>query len=358
MVNRTTYTKILWPVCLALVLLASCKKDNSRNPFDPNAPKPTKPVARPGSLGIVGDSTDVKTSTAAGLVIMGGGTDVDAAIKWMIARSGGGNVVVLRATGTDAYNAYIKGLGTVKSVETLKIDSRKLADDATVAHIVRNAEMLFIAGGDQADYVGYWKGTKVMAAINYLLNEKKVPVGGTSAGAAILGNYYFAADKGGLESADALANPYNTRVSLGKDDFLKAAFMQNVITDQHFSQRGREGRAAVFLARIMKDWTKTPYGIAVDEKTAVCIDANGIAEVLGTNKAFFLKTDAAKQPEVIESAKAVTWNQAGKAIQVAAITATATDNKFNMVTFEPHNSAAAAKYWWSVVNGTWAQAAL
>lgn len=341
----------------AIALFTSCRKDNTPNPFDPNAPKPTKPVERPASINIVGDTADVTTSTQAGVVIMGGGADVDAALKWMIARSGGGDVVVIRATGTDAYNAYIKGLGTVNSVETLKIDSRKLADDARVAHIIRNAEMLFIAGGDQADYVGYWKGTKTMAAINYLLAEKKVPVGGTSAGAAILGNYYFSAERGGVESADALANPYGQRVSIGRDDLLKAPFLQNVITDQHFTQRDRKGRSAVFLGRIMKDWNKTPYGIAVDEKTAVCIDANGMAEVLGTNRAFFLKTDGSKKAEVFEDGKPVTWNNGGKAIEVTAIAGTATNNRFNMTTFEPASTAGWEKYWWSVVNGNWSQSA-
>lgn len=349
--------KIFRYLFAATVLFASCSKNNTPNPFDPNAPKPTKPVARPASMGIVGDSTDVKTSTSAGVVIMGGGADVDAAIKWMIARSGGGDVVVIRSTGTDAYNAYIKGLGTVNSVETLKIDSRKLADDAGVAHIIRNAEMLFIAGGDQADYVGYWKDTKVMAAINYLLTEKKVPVGGTSAGAAILGNYYFSAERGGLESTEALSNPYGQKVVVGKEDFLRTPFLQNVITDQHFSQRTRQGRSAVFLGRIMKDWNKTPYGIAVDERTAVCIDANGIAEVIGTNRAFFLKTDGSKKAEMFEDGKPVTWNNQGKSIEVTAIAGTATNNKFNMTTFEPANTADLEKYWWSIVNGNWSQSA-
>jgi hypothetical protein len=35
---------------------------------------------------------------------MGGGTDVDAAFQWMCQRSGGGDFLVIRATGTDAYN--------------------------------------------------------------------------------------------------------------------------------------------------------------------------------------------------------------------------------------------------------------
>lgn len=348
--------KIIYPLSIALVLLVvSCDKNDTPNPFDPNAPKPTKPEGRTGSIGILGEVADVQTTTKSGVVIMGGEADVDAAFRWMIERSGGGDVVIIRASGTDAYNPYVKGLGNVNSVETLKIDSRKLAEDDGVAQIIRNAEMLFIAGGDQSDYTGYWKGTKVMAAINYLLTEKKVPVGGTSAGAAILGNYYFSAERGGVDSPEALANPYAQRVMIGRDDFLKVPFLQNVITDQHFSQRDRQGRSVAFLGRIMKDWTKTPYGIAVDERTAVCIDETGMAAVLGANRAFFLKTDAAKVPETFSTNTPITWNHDSKAIEVSAISATASGNKFNMNTFEPASTSGLEKFWWSVVSGQWSQ---
>lgn len=68
---------------------------------------------------MVGNQNDVATSTTAGTVLMGGGTDVDAAFQWMIDRSGRGDFVVIRTTGTDAYNSYIKSLGQVDSVATL-----------------------------------------------------------------------------------------------------------------------------------------------------------------------------------------------------------------------------------------------
>ncbi|MBE8719251.1 cyanophycinase [Sphingobacterium pedocola] len=336
-----------------LAFFASCDRKEIPNPFDPNAPKPTKPEGRTGSIGIVGEVADVQTTTKSGVVIMGGGTDVDAAFRWMIERSGGGDVVVIRSSGTNAYNPYIKGLGNVNSVETLLINSRRLADDDGVAQIIRNAEMLFIAGGDQSDYTGFWKGTKVMAAINYLLTEKKVPVGGTSAGAAVLGNYYFSGERGGVDSEEALVNPYATKVALGRDDFLKTPFLQNVITDQHFSQRNRQGRSVVFLGRIMNDWSKVPQGIAVDERTAVCIDEEGMATVLGANKAFFLKTDATKTPEIFSANTAVTWNHGSAAITVSAISATVSSNKFNMKTFEPENTTGLEKFWWYVVAGSW-----
>ena len=344
--------KYVWIIGVLFVLV-SCGDKELPNPYAPGAPKPIPSVARPASLGIVGDTIDVKTTTKAGVVIMGGGTDVDAAFKWMIERSGGGDVVIIRSSGTNAYNEYVNRLGKVNSVETLLINSRKLADDDRVAAIIRNAEMLFIAGGDQADYVGYWKDTKVMHAINYLLTDKKVPVGGTSAGAAILGNFYFGAERGGVDSDEVLLNPYNSKIALGKEDFLKVPYLNNIITDQHFTQRNREGRLLVFLSRILKDWNKPANAIAVDERTSVCIDDKGMAVVFGANKAHFLKTDLSKMPENIKDGSSLTWDHNGKAIQVYAVSGTLSNNQFNMISFLPQNETAYDINWWSVVDGIW-----
>ncbi|MCO5287248.1 MAG: cyanophycinase [Chitinophagaceae bacterium] len=344
--------KYILSLFLFVFFLAGCKKDDDFNPFTPRNPDPVNPTTtRPASIGIVGDTADVTKTTSGGVVIMGGGADVDAAFRWMIARSGGGDAVIIRASGTDAYNPYVNRLGSLNSVETLKIDSRKLAEDDGVARIIRNAELLFIAGGDQSDYTGYWKGTKVMDAINYLLTVKKVPVGGTSAGAAILGNFYFSGEKGSVVSSAALTNPYGSDILLYNGDFLRAPFLQSVITDQHFTQRDRQGRLVVFMGRIMKDWGKTPSGVAVDEATAVCIDDAGMAEVVGSNKAFFIKAFSDKAPETFTSNTPVTWNWSGQALRVSAVSAKAAGNKFNMVTFEPESTNGLTRSWWSVNTG-------
>ncbi|GAA3942680.1 hypothetical protein GCM10022209_42680 [Chitinophaga oryziterrae] len=84
---------------------------------------------RPASAGIIGDTADIQTPVKGGFVLMGGSTSVDDAFKWMLERSGGGDVVILRATGTDAYNSYIDELGKSNSIETLKIDSRNMANN-------------------------------------------------------------------------------------------------------------------------------------------------------------------------------------------------------------------------------------
>ncbi|RFS21072.1 cyanophycinase [Chitinophaga silvatica] len=316
------------------------------------APKAKIVAGRPASMGFIGDTADVVTPTKGGVVLIGGGGNVDGAFRWMIDRSGGGDVVVLTASGNDGYNIDIDSLGKVNSVETLNITSRELANNDTVAHIIRNAEMLFIAGGDQSRYMNQWRGTKVNEAINYLLREKKVPVGGTSAGCAILTGWYYSGENGSAVSDSVLANPYADLVTVYNNDFLHAPFLEGVISDQHYLKRHREGRHVTFMSRIIKDAGIYPKGIAPDEKTAVCIDENGMATIYGVSKAVFLTTSNDKAPEYCEKNRPLEWNHAGTAIKVYEIQGSADGNgTFSVADFDPAKATGGNWYWWWIENG-------
>jgi len=275
---------------------------------------------------LTGDAADVNTSPLGGLILMGGSTDVDAAINWFLQRANGGDVVVIRATGADGYNSYMYNMVTVNSVETIIIDSRAKSGLATVTDKIRNAEALFIAGGDQWDYVNYWKDSPTEDAINYLLNTKKVTVGGTSAGLAIMGAAYYSAQTGSVTSAQALSNPYHKYITLGSNDFVSASNMQNTITDSHYTQRDRQGRHITFMARLMKDWSYANVkGIGIDEQTAVCIDQNGMGKVYGINNAYFMK-NAGLGAETCTASTPLTWNRNGIAVSTYKITGSNTGN--------------------------------
>jgi cyanophycinase len=319
---------------VACTLAMACSKEKISVQEVPDAKKQANAVPSvTASLGITGDAADVTTVTEGGTVLMGGGTDVDAAIQWMIQRSGGGDFVVLRATGTNGYNSYIYGLGTVNSVETILIDSRTGANDPAIEAKIRNAEALFIAGGDQANYYNYWEGTKVEDAINYLRNTKKVPIGGTSAGCAIMGKIYFTAVNGTITTAEALANPYNSKLTLQRDNFINNPYLNNLITDTHFNNPDRRGRLITFMARMSKDYAIVPRGIGVDEATAVCIDKSGYAKVYGSGIAFFLTQHTTTGvPERCISGSSLDWYRAKQAIRAYKITGSTTGNgNFNMV---------------------------
>lgn len=312
---------------------------------------PTVP-GRPASIGIIGDTADVTTPVKGGVALIGGGGNVNGAFQWMIDRSGGGDVVVLTASGNGDYNYDIDSLGKVNSVETLNITTRELANNDTVANIIRNAEMLFIAGGDQSRYMNQWRGTKVNAAINYLLQEKKAPVGGTSAGCAILSGLYYSGEGGSAVSDSVLANPYDSLVTLYNNDFLHAPYLSQVISDQHYVKRGRAGRHVTFMSRIVKDHGIFPRGIAPDEKTAVCIDETGMAKVFGVSKAYFILSDSLKKPELCEPGQPLEWNHNGEALKVYEIQASATGNgSFQVTDFDPAKASGGTWYWWWVEKG-------
>jgi cyanophycinase len=258
----------------------------------------------------LGNSQDVQTKPDAGTAMMGGGKDLDEAFRWLCNKGNDGDFLILRATGDYDYNPYVKGLCKANSVATLIVPDRQAAEDPKVAEIIRQAEVVFIAGGDQANYVRGWKGTPVEEAINADIAQGK-PIGGTSAGLAIEGQFVYGClkdkpDDKDLASTDVLPNPYFDRITLVKD-FLKVPHLENLLTDSHFAKRDRMGRSLGFLARIMQDgWSRSPREVAIDEKSAVLVEGDGKAMVVGTGKgAYFMQP--AEKPEVCKDGVALTF---------------------------------------------------
>src|SRR5580704_4079960 len=97
----------------------------------------------------LGNPTRVAGTPRPGFALMGGGKDLDEAFRWLCERAGGGDLLVLRATGDDDYNPYIQKLCKLNSVATLIVPSRAAAADPFVERTIRHASALFIAGGDQ-----------------------------------------------------------------------------------------------------------------------------------------------------------------------------------------------------------------
>lgn len=243
----------------------------------------------------IGSTKNVRPATLAGYALMGGGADLDDAFRFLCEQSGGGDFLVLRAAGAADYNDYVHGLCKTNSVATLIIPSREAASDRKVAQIIRDAEVIFIAGGDQARYINFWQGTALENAVNEHIAAGK-PIGGTSAGLAVLGQYIYSAqgdapDDEDLQSSPTLANPYMPRVTVRRD-FVKIALLSNALTDTHFAERDRMGRSLTFLARIVQDgWSKHPREIAVDGQSALLVDRNGRSRIIGPGKGvYFLST--------------------------------------------------------------------
>jgi cyanophycinase len=251
-----------------------------------------------------GNQADVQPILAGPVLNFGGGgTDVDPAIQWMIDKARGCtncatkvDVVILRATGSNGYNAPILAMNGVDSVETIVITDRKDALKTPVLGAIQSAEVVFFAGGDQCDYVKLFKGTRIELAVESVY-RKGGAIGGTSAGLAIQSDFVYDACTGSAVSNEALSNPYHPLINFSYN-FFNWNDLQTTLTDTHFSQRDRMGRLLAFLARQIKDGSsQTALGIAVNEATSVVIDENGLAKVMG-NAAYFVLAD--HSPEICE----------------------------------------------------------
>jgi cyanophycinase len=231
---------------------------------------------------ITGNPENVQTETRGLIVMQGGGDDVDENYVQMGALGGGGDFVVLRASGDEEYNDYIFKLCNCDSVETIVFTSREDSTDSFVIETIRNAEALFIGGGDQSRYVKFWKDTPVAEAINFVA-AKPAPIGGTSAGMAVLGEFVYSAMTASVTTESSLQDPYYADITLDRN-FLNLPGMSNIITDQHLQERDRIGRTLAFMARLLQDgWSSEARAIAADRETAVHYDpATHLATVFAT----------------------------------------------------------------------------
>ena len=226
-----------------------------------------------------------------GVVMLGGHGDVDEATAFFCEHSGGGKIVVLRASGDDDYNKDFHEKCPANSATTIVFSSRQASEQPWVLAQLREAHAIFIAGGDQSNYINYWKGTSVQKEMNAAI-ARGVPIAGISAGLAVEGEFVFASQIDTVTTEQALANPYDIHVTLDKD-FLAIPQLKGVITDSHYSARSRMGRSVVFAARILQDgWAKHVRVMGIDETTAVLVQADGSARVVGKGAAHIFAMDA------------------------------------------------------------------
>jgi cyanophycinase-like exopeptidase len=307
-----------------------------------------------------GNTSDVTTNPLGGVCLMGGATENDEAMKWFLSRASGGDVLVLRTSGSDGYNNYFfSELGVqVNSVETIRFNSPQASSNPYILDKISKAEAIWFAGGNQWDYVSYWRNTEIANRINQAINERNIVIGGTSAGMAILGTHYFTAQNGTVTSIEALNNPFHNRITLDSTPFLNVPFLNDVITDTHYDNPDRRGRHSVFLARFLFDYGQTVRGIACDEYTAICIDNQGIARVFGEypsydDNAYFIQINCEIEnmtPEVFAANQPVTWVKENKAIKVLQIKGTMTGS--NSIDLNTWQSTDGTYYHWFIENGS------
>lgn len=212
----------------------------------------------------------------------GGGLDkgrwADDVFKWMLEHGGSRRVVVLgyHPDADETVERVFLKHGAA-SVRHVTIADRAAAELRDTADAILASDIIWLRGGDQSKYVFNWRGTATEQAIRTVYDRGGV-IGGTSAGAAVLGEAIFDALNGSLASHEALSDPFHPLVTL-TTGFL--SLTPGVIFDTHFTERGRMGRLAVMLARRFEDAQQDLVGVGLDYRTAFCVHPDLTAEVLG-----------------------------------------------------------------------------
>ena len=306
-----------------------------------------------------GSTTDVQTIPHGGVCLMGGATENDSAMFWFLKRAQGGDILVLRASGSDGYNSYMYNDFplSLNSVESIVFHDSTAAYEPYIHQRIAQAEAIWFAGGNQWNYMNYWKNTPIDSLFK-LAVQRNVVFGGTSAGMAILGGVIFTAENGSISTVEALSNPYHSKLTLSDSALIPLSFLEDVITDTHYDNPDRRGRHLTFLARLLKDRGSVFKGIACEEYTAVCIDTLGLARVFGdypayNDFAFFVQPNcelAQMIPEQCLPNTPLTWDLNQQSVKACKIPGTP-DGKYFFDLRDWESDSGGLWLDWSALNG-------
>ena len=155
------------------------------------------------------------------------------------------------------YKKAFEFLG-VKNVKILDIQNREQANSDAIVARANSADVVMFTGGDQLRLTSILGGTRFHDAILRKYQEEDFIYAGTSAGAAAASENMIYQ---GTSHEALLKGEIKTTQGLG--------FMENVIVDTHFVQRGRIGR--LFQAVVNNPRT---LGIGLGEDTGLYIDGD------------------------------------------------------------------------------------
>lgn len=168
----------------------------------------------------------------------------------------------------DEYTKIFKELG-VDNIKVLNVTTR---DDSYLEeniNLIKEAVLVFFTGGDQLRITSLLGGTPIYDEMEKACVEGCYFVG-TSAGASVMSGTMIV---GGENEESPRKCTLKMAPGLG--------FLENVIIDQHFAQRGRIGR---LLAGISQN--PEILGIGIDEDTAIVINPDGVLQVIGSGAVY------------------------------------------------------------------------
>jgi cyanophycinase len=219
-----------------------------------------------------GDMRDKQPRDRA-LIIIGGHEDKEKdrlILKAVAKRTGAGKLVIVTAASdrqnelADDYETVFRGLG-VRHVYKLKIESREDAMSEKSVKILADADTVFFTGGDQLKITSQLGMTPVCDRLQEIYDSGGT-IAGTSAGASVMSTTMMVG--GTDESTMRLGGGLQLAPGLG--------FIDDVIIDQHFSERGRVGRLIGAVAQNPRS-----LGVGIDENTAILVEQGNRFSVIG-----------------------------------------------------------------------------
>ncbi|MFW6264053.1 MAG: cyanophycinase [Cyanobacteriota bacterium] len=164
----------------------------------------------------------------------------------------------------ERYQQIFEEMGA-KWAKILDIRDRDQGADSYYTQDVEECTGVFMTGGDQLRLCGLLADTPIMERIRQRVQLGEITLGGTSAGAAVMGHHMIAGGGSG-------ESPNRSLVDLA----MGLGIIPEVVVDQHFNNRNRMARLITAIAN-HPDRT----GIGIDEDTCAIFERDGTLEVMG-----------------------------------------------------------------------------
>lgn len=173
------------------------------------------------------------------------------------------------------FHDYVKSFreAGLRDISELIIHERKDALEPRSLSVLDGAKGVFFTGGDQLRVTSHIGGSPIHQRIHEIYHAGGV-IGGTSAGASIIADIMLVKD-------DQQRSSIITDASLEMVPGL--GLLHHVIIDQHFTQRGRQGRLLGAVCR-----NPTSLGLGLDENTGAIFDGHDTFHVVGAGAVYVI----------------------------------------------------------------------
>ena len=183
----------------------------------------------------------------------------------------------------DDYISAFRSLG-VRDHDTLHIDDKDMANDRKYIERIRKADGVLFSGGDQLKLSSILGGTDFHKIMKERYENENFVIAGTSAGAAAMSQHMIVRGS----SADALIKG-ELKLTTG------LGWINDVIIDTHFTQRGRFGRLIQAVSTL-----PSAIGLGLGEDTAAVITEGNNIEIVGSGMVVIVDGQNIRQTTLTE----------------------------------------------------------